>query len=131
MWMCQNISKGWYIFDTHENYPVFKTLQHPCLSTSKNFPLPWPWMYNFRWAPSLKMITNQLKKKHKQRKTIICCQVILKVGLHFQYQLINLVWLPSDLFSFRWSLTIYLFVALYSFDSCCPKISQNVFYSHL
>ena len=83
MWMCQNISKGWYTFDTHENYPVFKTLQHPCLSTPKNFPLPWPWMSNFRWAPSLKMITNQLKKNINKGRLLYVVKSFLRLAFTF------------------------------------------------
>ena len=59
--------------------------------------------------------------------TVICYQ-ILQVGFRFQYQLINLVWLSFDFFSFSWSLTICFFVALYSCVCSCPKISWNVFY---
>ena len=46
---------------------------------------------------------------------------------YFQYQLIYFVWLSSDFFWFSWSLTIYFFVALYSFVCSCPEISPNVF----
>ena len=38
---------------------------------------------------------------------------VLQVDFRFLYQLINLVWLSFDFFSFSWSLTISFFVALY------------------
>ena len=54
-----------------------------------------------------------------------------QVGFRFQYQLINLVWLPFDFFSFNWGLTICFFVTLYSWVCSWPKISRNVFHLEL
>ena len=74
---------------------------------------------------------NQLnKRKHNQRVTIICNQVLPSSRFLLQYQPINLVWLPFDFFSFSWSLNIispsswlYTLVCVGS----CPKTSRNVF----
>ena len=53
----------------------------------------------------------------------------LQVGFRFQYQFINLDWLPfDDLFSISWSLSTCISVALCSSVCSCPKISRNVFY---
>ena len=71
-----------------------------------------------------------MKRKHNPRMTIYVIRSFLQVGFHFQYQLINLVWLSFDFFSFSWSLTIYFFVALYSCVCSCPKV-LNVFYLEL
>ena len=38
---------------------------------------------------------------------------VLQDDFRFLYQLINLVWLSFDFFSFSWSLTISFFVALH------------------
>ena len=73
------------------------------------------------------------KRKHNLRMTVICYQVRPSGWLSFSVSIINLVWLFFDFFSFRWSLTIFFFVALYSCACSCPKISQNFFvcnYSH-
>ena len=71
--------------------------------------------------PPLQMITNQLKENVIQGWLIYVIKSFLQVGFHFQYQLINLVWLSFDFFSFSWSLTICFFVALYSCLCSCPK----------
>ena len=63
--------------------------------------------------------------------TIICYQVFPSGRFRFQYQLINLVWVSFDFFSFSWSLAIYFFVALYSCICSYPKILRNVFYLQL
>ena len=61
----------------------------------------------------LQMITSQLKENNP-RMNILCYQVLPSGRFSFSYQLINLVWLSFDFFSFNWSLTICYFVALYS-----------------
>ena len=38
---------GGYTYDIHENCLIFKT-PHPCASTSKLFPPPWPWTFKSR-----------------------------------------------------------------------------------
>ena len=44
--------KGWYTYDVHENYPIFKTSHPPYPSTSKLLPLSWPWTSHFKPTPS-------------------------------------------------------------------------------
>ena len=81
--------------------------------------------------PPLQMITSQLKENIIQGWLLYVIRSFLQVGFRFQYQLINLVWLSFDFFSFSWSLTICFFVALYSCLCSCPKISRNIFYLQL
>ena len=101
----------------------------PCPSTSKILPPPWPWTSHFkRTSPPFQMITNQLKKSIIQEWLMYVIRSFLQVGFRFQYQLINLVWLLFDFFSFSWSLTICFFMALYCSVCSYPKISRNVFY---
>ena len=102
----------------------------PCPSTSKILPPPWPWTSNFK-RNSPQMITNQLKKSIIQEWLLYVIRSFLQVGFRFQYQLINLVWLLFDFFSFSWSLTICFFMALYCWVCNYPKISRNVFYLKL
>ena len=49
------------------------------------------------------MITNQLKENIIQGRLFYVIRSFLQVGFRFQYQLINLVWLSIDFFSFSWS----------------------------
>ena len=77
------------------------------------------------------MITNQLKENILRGWLLYIIRSFLQVGFHFQYQLINLVWLSFDFLSFNWSFIICFFVALYSCVSNCLKISRNVFYLQL
>ena len=79
-------------------------------------------------SSSLQMITNQLKENIIQGWLSYVVRPFLEVGFGFQYQLINLVWLSFEFFSFSWSLTIYSFLAFYSCVCSCPKISRNIFY---
>ena len=106
----------------------FQNPPPPCPCTSKIFPPPWPSTSNSKPTPSLQMITSQLKENIFQGWLLYVIKSVLQVGFRFQYQLINLVWLSFDFFSFSWSLTICFFVALYSCVCSCPKISRNVFY---
>ena len=46
-----------------------------------------------------------IKKKHNSWMTIICWS-FLRVCFRFRYELINLVWLSIDFFSFSWSQTL-------------------------
>ena len=87
----------------------------------------WPWTSNFKRNPPL---NQSMKRKHNPRMNIYVIRSFLQVGFRFQYQLINLVWLSFDFFSFSWSLTIYFFVALYSCVCSCPRV-PNVFYLKL
>ena len=100
----------------------------PCPSLSKILQSPWPWMLDIQFIAnlihSLQMIICQLKENIIHRWILSkCYQVLLHVGFHFQYQLINLIWLSFDFFSFSWSLTICYFVALYSCVSSCQLCS--------
>ena len=54
-------------------------------------------------ALPFKMIANQLKENIIHGWLLSVTRSILKTGFCFQYQLINLVWLSFDFFSFRWS----------------------------
>ena len=75
----------------------------------------------------LQMITNQLNENIIQGWLLYVIKPYVQVGFRFQYELINLVWLSFDFFSFSWSLSICFVVALYSCVCICSKISQNVF----
>ena len=121
---------GWYTYDVHENSVIFNPLPPlPCPSTSKILLPPWFWTSKIKWTPplphlppSLQMITNQLRENIIQRWLSYVIRSFLQVGFRFQYQLINLVWLSFDFFSFSWSLTICFSVTLYScMCSCSTK----------
>ena len=63
-------------------------------------------------APApLQILTNQLKRKIILGWLLYVLRSFLQVGFRFHYQLINLVWLSTDLSSF---ITIYFLVALHS-----------------
>ena len=53
--------------------------------------------------PPLQMITNQSKENIIQGWLLYVIRSSLQVGFCFQYQLINLVWLSIEFFSFSWS----------------------------
>ena len=74
-------------YRAHEfSRPLPPTLHFPLLATSKILPPSWPWTSN----------NQSVKRKHNPRMTITC----YLVSFHFQYQLINLVWLSICFFSF-------------------------------
>ena len=77
----------------------------PCPATSRIVQHPRPWMFNFKWTPSptLQMINNQIKGNIILGWLLHVIMSILYVCFPFQYQLINLVWLSIDFFSFSWS----------------------------
>ena len=78
--------------------------------------------------PSRSRNDNQsIKKIYNPRMTIICHHVLPSGWLSFSVST-HLIWLSFDFFSFSWSLTICLFVALYSCVCSYPNISRNVFY---
>ena len=77
--------------------------------------------------PFLQMVTSELKENIIQGWLSYVIRSFLQVGFRFQYQLVHLVWLSFDFFSFNWSFTICFFVTLYSFVSSCPKISRILF----
>ena len=81
-----------------------------------------------RPPPPLQIITNRLKENITQGRLLYVIRSFLQVGFRFQYQLINLIRLSFEFFSFSSSLTVYFFVTLYSCVYSCPKISRNVFY---
>ena len=112
-----HISRPWKLSNFQDPLP-------PCQSTSKSFPPPWPWMSNSKWTPPLQMITSQLKGNIIQGWLLYVIGSFFQVSFRFQYQLINLLWLSFDFFSFSWSLRICFFVALYSCVCSCPKISK-------
>ena len=105
----------------------FQVPPPPCQFTSKIFPLPWSWTSNFKWThPPLQMKTNRLKENIIEGWLLCVIGSFLQIGFRFHYQLINLVWLSFDFFSFSCSLTFCFFVDLYSCVCSCPKISRNV-----
>ena len=123
LWKCfnfQNLPPPLSIYV--QNYSTLLTLD---VKTSKelqtNSPLP----------HSPQIITDQLKENIINRWLLYVIRSFLQVGFRFQYQLINLVWLSFDFFSFSSSSTIWFFVALYSFVCNCSKISRIVFYLQL
>ena len=79
-------------------------------------PPSWPWTSNFKRTlppPPLQMKTNRLKENILQQGWLLhVIRSFLQIDFRFQHQLINLVWLYFDFFSFSWSLTICFFVAL-------------------
>ena len=104
----------------------FQDRPHPSPFTSKILSPPWFWTSNFKRTPlpSHWMISNQLKENIIQGRLLYVIRSFLQVGFRFQYQLINLVWLSFDFFSFSWSFTIRISVVLYF----CVQLSKN--YSH-
>ena len=66
----------------------------------KFFPPSWPWTSNFKRPPFPN--DNQSIKKNMIQRWLHVIRSFLQVGFHFQYQLINFVWLSSDFFSFSW-----------------------------
>ena len=80
---------------------------------------------------SLQVITDQLKENVIQWWIIYAIRSFFQIDFRFKYQLINLLWLSFDFFSFSWSVTICFFMALNSCVCSCPKISRNVFYLQL
>ena len=81
----------------------------------------------FQTTPPLQMITNQLKENIIQDWLLYVIRSFFQVGFRFQYQLINLVWLSFDFFSFSWSLTICFFMDLYSCVCSCLKYHKMSF----
>ena len=81
----------------------------------------------FLTNPPLQMVTNQLEEHIIQRGLLYVIRSFLQVGFLFQYQLINLIWLSFDFFSFTWSLTICF---LYSVVQKHHEISFIYKYSH-
>ena len=61
----------------------------------------------------LQVIINKLKEDIIQGWLLYVIRSLLQLGFRFQYQLINLVWLSFDFFSFSWSL--YLFFVCFFF----------------
>ena len=81
--------------------------------------------------PPLQAINKQLKENIIQGWLLYVIKSLIQVGFRFQLQLINLVWISFDSFSFSWSLTICFFVVLYFSVYSCPKMSRSFFYSKL
>ena len=81
------------------------------------------WTSNFKQTPHSPNDNQSIKGKHNPNLTICVIRFFLQFGFCLQYQLINLVWLSFDFFSFSRSPTICFFVALYSCVCCCPQIS--------
>ena len=95
--------------DTHmTSMKIFK-IPTPLSSYVQNSP-PWPWTSNFKRIapPSLSAF---LSKLINEKETILgwllyVIRSFLQVGFRFQYQLINLVWLSIDFFSFSWNILV-------------------------
>ena len=75
----------------------------PMSSYVQNSSTPLTLDVQFQTRPYLQMITNQLKGNMNLRWLLYVIRSFLQIGFRFQYQLINLVWLSFDFFSFRWS----------------------------
>ena len=60
-------------------------------------------------SPSIQIIANQLKENIIQGWLLYVIRLFLQVSFRFQYQLINVVRLSFDFFSFGWNLTICFF----------------------
>ena len=69
--------------------------------TSKILPPPWPWTSNFKRTPLFPNDNQSIKKSIIQGWLLYVIRPFLQVGFRFQYQLVNLVWLPFNIFSFR------------------------------
>ena len=69
-------------------------------------------------SPS-QMTANQLKENVIEGWLLYLVRSFLQFGFHFQYQLINLVWLSIDFFSFSWS--------FFSFSSVVEFWPANLF----
>ena len=110
-------SIGWYTYDAHENYPIFKT-HTPCPSTSKILP-PLDLGRPISNKPHFPNDNQSIKRKHNPRMTITCYQV-LAFRSAFVFSINPLVWISFDFFSFSWSLCF--FVALY----LCVQLSKNI-----
>ena len=85
----------------HENCPMFKTPHSSCPSMSKIFPPPWPWTsldVQFQTPLPFQMVTSQLKENIIQQWILYIIKFFLQFGFHFQYQLMNLVWLSFHFF---------------------------------
>ena len=101
----------------------FQDPPSPCPSSSKILQPPWPWPFFLsEVAPPSPNYNQFIKRKHNPRVNIRS-KTFLQVGFHFQYQLINLLWISFDFLSFSWSFTICYFVALYSCVCSCQICS--------
>ena len=114
------------VHDFHKYCPVFRS-PTPLVHLHLKFFHPLDFGRSILNKSLLQIITKSIKRKHNLRMTIKCYQVLFQVGFRFQFQLINLVWLSFDFFSFSWSLTICFFVALYSCVCSCPKYHKMSF----
>ena len=72
----------------------------------------------------LAMITNQSKENIIQGWLLYVIGSFPQVGFFFPNQPINLVWLSFDLFSFSWSLTIYLLLC--GIILLCVQLSEKI-----
>ena len=72
-----------------------------------------------RTPPPLQMTAHQLKENVIEGWLLYLVRSFLQFGFRFQYQLINLVWLSSDFFSFSWS--------FFSFSSVVEFWPANLF----
>ena len=101
----KNIVNGLYTYDVHENRPIFMTPHPPRPATSKILPPSWTFTSNFKRIPPVPSPNDNQSVKENiiQGWLLYVIRSLLQVGFRFQYQLINLVWLSIDLFSFSWS----------------------------
>ena len=70
---------------------------------------------------------NQLKENIIQGWLLYVIRSFLQVDFRFQYQLINLVWLSFDFFSFSWTSSHYLLFR--GFTLLCVQLS-NIIYNY-
>ena len=98
-----NISKGRYTCHVHENWPIFKTTHPPPLVQLRPkffHPLDLGPPVSNESPLSLQIITNQLKENVIQGLFHVI-RSFHQVGFCSQYQLINLVWLFIDSYTFN------------------------------
>ena len=91
--------KGWCRYDVHENFPIFKT-PHALVDLPPKSFHPFDLGRPISNDPTSPNNNQSVKRKHNPRMAIICYQIIPSVGFRFQYQLVNLIWLSFDFFSF-------------------------------
>ena len=84
----------------------------------------------FQRNPPLQMIANQFKENIIPRWLSYVFRSFLQVGFHFQYQLINFVWVSVTSLRLIEAL-LSAFLWLYTLVCSCTKISQNVLHWYL
>ena len=98
-----------YTYDVHENCPIFKTPPFLFIYVQNFFTLLTMDIQFHPTLPPIQMIANPWKENIIQGWLLYVIRLFLQVSFRFQYQLINVVRLSFDFFSFGWNLTICFF----------------------